>query len=76
MAGKKKFRNAVQACVLLRKSFRNGVLARSVTKIPLVLCDLQGKDRDIKDLQNISNTAYIYMVPSPKNMIHVSNEPL
>jgi hypothetical protein len=33
----KKFRNAVLACVLLRKSFRDDVPARSVTKIPQVL---------------------------------------
>jgi hypothetical protein len=31
----KKFRNVVSACVILRKIFRNGVPARSVTKIPL-----------------------------------------
>jgi hypothetical protein len=31
------FRNAVPACVLLRKSFRNGVPARSVTKIPVIM---------------------------------------
>jgi hypothetical protein len=37
MAGKKRFRNAVPACVLLRKSFRNDVPARSVTKIPLLI---------------------------------------
>jgi hypothetical protein len=35
MTGKKRSQNAVPACVLLRKSFRNGVPARSVTKIPL-----------------------------------------
>jgi hypothetical protein len=32
MLGKKKFRNAVPSCVLLRNNFRNGVPARSVTK--------------------------------------------
>jgi hypothetical protein len=37
MAGKQLFRNAVPACVILRKSFRNAVPARSVTKIPLIL---------------------------------------
>jgi hypothetical protein len=36
MAVKKKFRNAVPACVL-RKSFQNGVPVRSVTKTPLVI---------------------------------------
>jgi hypothetical protein len=35
MAGKKRFRNAVPAYVLLRKSFRNGVPTLSVTKMPL-----------------------------------------
>jgi hypothetical protein len=34
-AREKGFRNAVSACVLLRKNFRNGVHARSVTKILL-----------------------------------------
>jgi hypothetical protein len=31
---RKKFRNAVLACVLLGKNFQNGVLAHSITKIP------------------------------------------
>jgi hypothetical protein len=30
-------RNAVPACVLLRKSYQNSVPARSVTKIPTVV---------------------------------------
>jgi hypothetical protein len=33
----KRFQNAVPACILLRKTFWNSVLARSVTKIPLVV---------------------------------------
>jgi hypothetical protein len=33
---KKRFRNAVLACVLQRKNLRNGIPARSVTKIPLI----------------------------------------
>jgi hypothetical protein len=44
MAGKKIFRNAVPACVVLRKSFRKGVPARYLTKIPLL--------RPMKDLWN------------------------
>jgi hypothetical protein len=34
---KKRFRNAVLACVLQRKNLRNGIPARSVTKIPLII---------------------------------------
>jgi hypothetical protein len=37
MPGEKRFWDAVPACILLRKNFWNGVLARSITKIPLVL---------------------------------------
>jgi hypothetical protein len=37
MAGKRRFRNSVPACVLLRKIFLNGVPARSVTNIPLII---------------------------------------
>jgi hypothetical protein len=38
MSGKKKrFWNAVLACILLRKNFWNGVPARSITKIPQVM---------------------------------------
>jgi hypothetical protein len=36
-AKKKRFRNAVQAYALLRKNFRNGVPARPVTKVALVV---------------------------------------
>jgi hypothetical protein len=36
-ARERSFWDAVTACVLLRKNFQNGVLARSITKIPLVL---------------------------------------
>jgi hypothetical protein len=32
------FRKAIPACVLLRKNFWNGIPARSITKIPLVIC--------------------------------------
>jgi hypothetical protein len=34
-AMKKRFQNAVLACVLPRKNFWNGVLAHSITKTPL-----------------------------------------
>jgi hypothetical protein len=30
---------------------------------------------DSMDLRNVDSTAYIYMVPSSKNRIHVSIEP-
>jgi hypothetical protein len=33
----KRFRNAVPACVLLRKNVRNGVPTRSVTEVPLAI---------------------------------------
>jgi hypothetical protein len=36
-ARKTRFRNTFPACVLLRKYFKNGVLARSITKIPPLL---------------------------------------
>jgi hypothetical protein len=35
-ARKKGFRNTVPACTLVRKNFWNGVLARSITRIPLL----------------------------------------
>jgi hypothetical protein len=35
-ACEKRVQNTVPACVLLRKNFWNGVLAHSVTKIPLL----------------------------------------
>jgi hypothetical protein len=34
-AREERFWNTVLACVLLRKRFQNGVLAHSITKIPL-----------------------------------------
>jgi hypothetical protein len=34
--GKKRFQNAVLACIVLRKNFRNGVLAHSIATIPLI----------------------------------------
>jgi hypothetical protein len=37
MPGKRRFWNAVLACILLRNNFENGVPARSVRKIPLIL---------------------------------------
>jgi hypothetical protein len=36
-ARKERFRDAVLACILLRKNFQNGVLVRSVTKILLLI---------------------------------------
>jgi hypothetical protein len=33
----RKVLNAVPACLLMRKNFRNGVLVRSITKIPLLI---------------------------------------
>jgi hypothetical protein len=33
----KKFWNAIPACIMLRKNSWNGVLAHSITKIPLIL---------------------------------------
>jgi hypothetical protein len=40
----KRFRNTVQACVLMRKNFRNGVPVRSVTNIHLVSPHRNNKD--------------------------------
>jgi hypothetical protein len=34
--------NTVPACVTLRKNFQNGVLARSVTKVPLIVTNMKG----------------------------------
>jgi hypothetical protein len=38
---RKRFRNAVPACVFLRKSFQNGVPMRSITKILLASTAIQ-----------------------------------
>jgi hypothetical protein len=56
MAGKKTLWNAVPACVLLRKSFRNGVLARSVTKIPLIL--IHGRSKTQPDTKRTNELNY------------------
>jgi hypothetical protein len=50
MPGKKRFHNTVAACVLLRKNFQNGILAHSITKMPLViLLPIQYHSNDITD---------------------------
>jgi hypothetical protein len=40
-ASKMRFRNAVPVCMLLRKNFRDGVAARSATKIALVVTSVE-----------------------------------
>jgi hypothetical protein len=49
-ARKKRFRNAISVCALLRKNLWNGVPARSITKIPLS----KGHRNQISDASSLS----------------------
>jgi hypothetical protein len=59
----KRFWNVFLACVHLRKNFRNGVLAHSITKIPVALSHLHARIKGLKSIKGLG-VCFLYITMS------------